>query len=541
MPDAARARAYADNRTQHPDPPTSFLQCEVQTHLDPPFVIGYLVERRETSALRAHGGPLGKRNVVFGMPPRSGNNVSPLLPKFAPTLALLALAVASSQMSCQHSAKSPSQTREPRAQKWLDRAKASFGAADIDEASDSINEALKFLPNDPELKLVAANVAIAKLDFARTITLTEGNATSEALGLRSRAFWYQGDVNAAGEAMDALLRDPDVHDGWARSVFPLAHQGSGRKPYSTSGSIVAAVEMPRIRGTSFVVPIEIDGDPCLAMIASATAEVVLDKAQRREAAWVSIRIADRVTFHDVPAVTQDLSGISKQLNAPIKALLGVHFLRHANPTIDFMAHQFVVRRFEPPRPPNSTDLPVVYVRGGGMVVRSTLRQEAAGMPSPLLVDTSLAAPVALDADGWKSAGVNPQTLRLMPGETKTKEGVVPMLRFGSFDLPQVRGVLGTEVGDFEKALGINIDGIVGSGLLAGFRMTLGDKGRALWLEEEIAATSEAPASGAAPAPSSDAPTAPRTTAPPAPTSPEGRPSAPTPQRKSTGKNPRIAE
>ncbi len=49
-------------------------------------------------------------------------------------------------------------------------------------------------------------------------------------------------------------------------------------------------------------------------------------------------------MRDVPALAKDLSGISKQVNAPIKILLGVNLLRHLRPTIDSRkGSQFIVR------------------------------------------------------------------------------------------------------------------------------------------------------------------------------------------------------
>src|SRR5690606_26120187 len=105
--------------------------------------------------------------------------------------------------------------------------------------------------------------------------------------------------------------------------------------------------------------------------------------------WVSLRFGERVEVKDVPALPKDLPGVSKQLNAPIKVLLGVNLLRHLSPTIDYRGSQFVVRTFDPPPPPRSTTLELAYVRGGGMVFRGALSRSAEETDASLLVDTSM--------------------------------------------------------------------------------------------------------------------------------------------------------
>jgi hypothetical protein len=448
--------------------------------------------------------------------------VSHPLRTILPALSVASILACALAAGCQP-AEAPVSTRDARAQKWLDRAKASYRTADIEDASDAVQEALRVAPGDAEVRLTAASIAIARLDFDKTLRLTEGMHSSEAHALRGRAAWYAGQVETAGAELEALLRDPEVHDPWAKSVSLLANRGAGRKPYTVTGNVVAREEMTRARGSSaFVVPIEVDGEAGLALVATGTAEVVLDSSQRREPAWVSLRVAGRVELHDVPAITQDLSGIARQLGlSSLKALLGVNFLRHGNVTVDFLAQQFVVRRFVPPRPPTATDVPLFYIRGGGMLLRSALRPDMSP-PASLMVDSSMSFPIALDAEGWRKAGVDPATLRPLAADTKLREGVVPMVRVGAFDLPQVPGVAGVDLSTIEKVLGLDIDGLVGSGLLAGFRVTLGDGGRTMWLEEEGVSSAGvvAPAAGAAaPAPAPPLPA-------PSPAPPPARSAAP---------------
>jgi hypothetical protein len=65
-----------------------------------------------------------------------------------------------------------------------------------------------------------------------------------------------------------------------------------------------------------------------------------------------------------------------------------------------------------------------------------------------------------------------------------KSGTVPMLKLGAFELPNVPALSGDEpVKERETGLDIDLDGLVGSGLLANFRVTLADGGRTMWLED----------------------------------------------------------
>jgi len=187
---------------------------------------------------------------------------------------------------------------------------------------------------------------------------------------------------------------------------------------------------------------------------------------------------------DVPALSKDLSGVSKQVNAPIKILLGVNLLRHIRPTIDFAGSQFVVRSFEPPPPPMATTLKLAYVRGGGMLVRGAFGAGESAAPASLLVDTALTFPMALDSQGFKKAGIDVGKLTLVPNTTSMRSGILPSLRLGAFDVPQVPGLHSdASVKEREDGLGIELDGLIGSGLLATFRMTLVDGGRSMWLED----------------------------------------------------------
>ena len=413
------------------------------------------------------------------------SHVQSRLPRLAQGVAsaLLALACA----GCP-TVNSPDGECPPDGEKWYRRAEQDFQAADVDEARDSIGKALAVCGGNERLRLQAAQIALARLDYNEVVRQLKGMKGSKAAGLRGRALWYKCDLDAAGDQLEAMLNDPEIKDEWAKSIAKLARQGGGRNCFGLSGGLLAAVEMPHVSQMApfFVVPLEIDGESALALVSTGNAEVVLDSTTRKEPSWVSLRIGERLEVHDVPALTQDLSGISKQLGAPIKALIGVNLLRHLNATLDYTGRQFVARTFTPPAPPAATRLDLFYIRGGGMVVKSAFADK--GARASLLIDTAMTFPIALDQEGWKKAGLDANTFKVIPEdpEKKLREGELPMLRLGAYDVPKVPGVYGAPIKELEGMLAQNIDGVIGNGLLAHFRITFGDGGRLMWIEDNSA-------------------------------------------------------
>jgi hypothetical protein len=371
----------------------------------------------------------------------------------------------------------------PLAKKWYDRALASFRRVDVEDADLAIQNARRLEPNREEVRLLAARIALARLEFDEAVKALAGLTSSEARAIRGRAYWYAGRVTEAADELEQLLVEPDVKDPWAREVAKLSRRGTGREPFRMSGALVGVSAMPEVGpGAALIVPIELNGEPVLGLIATGTPEVMVDSTSR-EPSWVSLRFGERVEVKDVPALPKDLSGVSKQLNAPIKVLLGVNLLRHLRPTIDYHGSQFVVRTYDPPPPPRSTTLKPAYVRGGGMVFRAALSRSAEDTDSSLLVDTSMFFPIALDDAAWTKAGVDPSRLQPLPAMAGLRHGMLPYLRIGAYEIPDVPGVSGAPLAEFEKGLDIDLDGLVGSGLLAAFRVTLTDGGRTLWLED----------------------------------------------------------
>jgi hypothetical protein len=395
---------------------------------------------------------------------------------------VLVLAAAASAIACGPVVLTPEWP--PLSKKWFDRALASYHEADFDDGELSIESALRIEPNREEIRLLSARLALASLDYERAIHSLEGIESAEARGIRGRAFWYSGQVDRAADELEQLVADPEVRDPWATEVAKLSRRGTGRKPFHMSGGILATTDMPLVGATSFVVPLELDGEPVLGLVATGTAEVVVDSGAGREPSWVSLRFGGRIEVKDVPALTKDLTGVSRQLNAPIKVLLGVNLLRHLHSTIDFEGGQFVVRSFDPPPPSHATTLHLSYIRGGGMVFRTKLGPGEHSEGS-LLVDTAMQFPIALDDGGWQKAGVPLASLQPMPGGGHLKHGVLPRITLGAFDVPQVPGIYGAPLDEFEKGLDVNLDGMAGAGLLAAFRCTLADGGRTLWLEDTV--------------------------------------------------------
>ena len=384
--------------------------------------------------------------------------------------------------------------RAPLADKWLTRAKAAYRGGDLDDASTAIDGALKAAPKDPETRLLGARIALAKLEYNEAIKLSEGIPGSDAKGLRGRAFWYAGDIEKAADELEEMLRDPTVKDTWAKEVAKLARRGHGRHPFAIEGAVVASVEMPQA-GPALVVPCELEGERVLALVATAMGEMMIDSTNRKEPAWVNLRFGDRLEVKDVPALTTDLSGISRQLGAPIKALIGVNALRHMHVTFDRRGSQFVVRKDDAPAPPDASRVPLFYVRGGGMMMRAAVSNKDDGA-SLLFVDSSAFYPIALDDGMLKRSGADLASFRSEPGAPAGwKLGMLPYFKLGTLDIPQVPAMQGAPMGEYKNNFDVDLGGVVGAGLLSAFRVTFGDDGRWLWLEIDPSMMGNGPPQG----------------------------------------------
>ncbi len=389
----------------------------------------------------------------------------------------------------------PKTPERARAESWFRNALDAYRNVNMGVAYDDARQALFLVPDDPQVRTLAARVALARLDYDEAVRDLEGLHGSEVSALRGRAYWYKGDVERAADEMGQLMADPDAADSWAKQLGKLAHSAAGRKPFEmscTQGNL-AMVEMSRVAPGGhplYVVPVEIDGDPALTLIATGTPEVVIDSGASKDPGWVSMRFGRQLEVRDVPALAQDLSELSQRLGAPIKALLGTNLLRHLNVTLDYRGRQFVARMFAPPRPEVASRVDVFYPRGGGMVVGVSLGDYNNSPPqgSPLLIDTAMDIPVALDPSGWKKIGIatsSLQALTMWSGAGRARElrvGAIPWMKLGALGMFQVPAALGPSFERQKKDLEVNLDGAVGAGLLASYRLTLAEGGRVLWIE-----------------------------------------------------------
>lgn len=424
----------------------------------------------------------------------------------------------------------------PLAKKWYDRALSSFKAGDVQDADLSADNAIRLEPKRAEVRLLAAKIALAQLKFDRVVQLTDGLNDAESLSVRGRAFWYAGRVQEAAEALERLVADPEVKDPWAVDIAKLARRGVGRKPFTLSGGAVATSEMPRV-GKAFLTPVEVDGEPALGMIATGVPETIIDASGNAGPKWISLRFGERIEVQDVPALTKDLSSVSRQLNAPVKIMLGVNLLRHLHATVDLLGAQFVVRTYEPPPPPVATTVALSYARGGGMMVRGGFGSGNAMIPGSFVIDTSMDVPLALDEAGWKKAGRSLADLKPIPGSKGMTQGVVPLFDLGSMEIPELPAIHGIPIQELERSAEVDLDGIIGGGLLAPFRVTFAEQGSVMWLEPMPVDPSmadgdpegpqpEAPGADAAPRPASSSGPAPQPVAPSRPSS--GNPNQPNP-------------
>jgi hypothetical protein len=416
--------------------------------------------------------------------------------------------------------------RPALAETWFKRAEKAYRAGDFDDATESVKSAIQAAPHDPGIRTLAARIALTRLDFPEVMRLTEGLQTSDVLALRGRAHWYAGDIEQAADELDAMLADPTIKDPWARDVSKLARRGIGRHPFAMEGSIVASVEMPKA-GPFAIVPCELEGERILALISTTSGELRVDSASRREPAWVNLSFGERekLEVKDVPALVEDLSGLSRQLGLPVKALLGVNLLRHMHVTFDRHGDQFVVRRNEPTPPPAASRVPLWYARGGGTMMHIGLTQHAEDR-TIMFVDTTAFFPISLGDAQWRMAGVDPQTLEPVPGAPNLKGGIIPQLKFGAFDLPKIPAVL--DVPRPDQDVGVDFGGFMGAGIFSVFRVTFADEGRFMWVEPDptmLQAFNDEPAPhGAAPSAASAHPALAPAAAPP-PAAPAATPPA----------------
>jgi len=175
--------------------------------------------------------PKARATIILSAPhrtsPRSSSWGSALPPLGAAALLIATVALT----GCPPSARGPGGVdRSPVIQKWLDRAKASYTAVDLDDASDSIKSALQISPNDVEVRTWGGRVALARLDFAETVRMLKGINTTDAAGCAGAPNGTAAEVDQAADELESMLQDPEVHDGWAKAIAAWRVAGAVANP-----------------------------------------------------------------------------------------------------------------------------------------------------------------------------------------------------------------------------------------------------------------------------------------------------------------------
>ncbi len=419
------------------------------------------------------------------------------------TVGRLAASVAvGALMACGGPSESQVPERSSVANQWLLRAKESYRRGDFDDAAEASKRASLSAPKDPEVRLLAGQLSLARLEFDEALTMTDGLTMTQAKFVRGVAYWHKGQLEETADALEAFTADPSVRDAWATQVAKLARRGRGRTPFTIEGGYVSSIEMPRMIGEQYVmpygvVPIELEGDQVLAAIATNELDLVVDSATRREPEWVSLRF-DRIEVRDVPAVVRDLSPLSRRLKVPVRALIGTNLLRRLHATIDRRADQLVFRREDPASPPDASHVPAWYVHGS-LSVRANVGPNEADA-SPFLIDSTRPTTVVLSAESWQRAGVELKSLLPVEGAPDMRSGTLKIFHFAGYDLGRVPAFFSSATEE-RAGNGVTFGGVVGADLLTNFRMTFSDEGKHLWVEPDPAASIAAKAS-----PANDPPT-----------------------------------
>ncbi|APR99333.1 tetratricopeptide repeat protein [Pajaroellobacter abortibovis] len=360
--------------------------------------------------------------------------------------------------------------------KWVTCASQSYYAGEWDDAVEASRAGLQIGRENASLKIIAARLALARLEFNEAIQLTSSLEDSEAYGIRWRAHWFQGEIEQAADELEEYLKAPSSKDMWAKEISRLARKGIGRHPFTLKGDLVVGIDMPRA-GSMVVVPCELEGEQVFAVMATASSEVIIDSSTRKESAWVNLRFGGRIEVQDVPAIAYDLSGISRQLGAPIRLLLGTHFLRRTHVTWDRSGDQFVIRKEAPDFSLQAARIPLWYADGGAMLLPGRF---AAVQETGIVLSMDSLAPysIAFEEEGWKmlSGSFSAQ-------EANRPVSVLPSLALGTARFSDIVVRQGVPIPEIPTHLpSMRMIGMVGGGLFSTKRVTIGEEGRCLWIE-----------------------------------------------------------
>ncbi|MGH7282389.1 MAG: hypothetical protein ACRELY_12745, partial [Polyangiaceae bacterium] len=158
-------------------------------------------------------------------------------------------------------------------------------------------------------------------------------------------------------------------------------------------------------------------------------------------------------------------------------------------TFDRRGDQFVVRKEDPPAPPDASRLPLWYVRGGGMLLRGSLAKDE---KATFLVDSSQPYFIALSDPLWKMSGVDAKAIQADPTRPDVRGAQLPLMRLAGFELPQVPALSSAALNNAQAGVDVDLGGVIGASLISAFRVTFGDEGRFIWMEPDMTQQAQLP-------------------------------------------------
>lgn len=184
----------------------------------------------------------------------------------------------------------------------------------------------------------------------------------------------------------------------------------------------------------------------------------------------------------IRAAVLDLAAISAFTDQPFDILLGRDVLRSVILEVDYPRRRAAFRRHEAYTPPEGAVLAPVTRKGGGLLTEISVES---GAPLAALVDTGASGALALSAEAAAAAGLLDPSRKLtsvrsigIGGASIDRMVTAREVRFAGFTLRNVK------VSIFAPHPGSPIpDGLIGAGLLEGFRVGFNLRDAALHLRK----------------------------------------------------------
>jgi predicted aspartyl protease len=181
----------------------------------------------------------------------------------------------------------------------------------------------------------------------------------------------------------------------------------------------------------------------------------------------------------IRAAVLNLAAISAFTNQPFDMLLGRDVLRSVILEVDYPRRRAAFLRHEAYAPPKNSVLAPVTRKSGGLHLEVSVES---GAPISALVDTGASGALALSDQAAAAAGLldqaRKQTSGRSGGASVDRMVTAHQVRFAGFTLRDVK------VSIFAAQAGSPLpDGLIGAGLLKGFRVGLDHRAGALHLSE----------------------------------------------------------